>query len=153
MAGPPPTSLRKMKKRSCPAQNGARVERNHRSSRRTVGSLAGISRVTCWGSPRRWEPPCGLARLVRRAEPETIAHLPGSVARSWTGQTLADHSRPASTRTMTNPNASISGHPASPSCEGTSTPHRPQIRMASNISASFPRPCLPRPCVPLPERA
>ena len=52
----------------------------------------------------------------------------------------------------TTPNASIRGHPASPCCDGTSTPHRAQMRIASNISASFPnRGCLasPGPAVPL----
>lgn len=34
----------------------------------------------------------------------------------------------------TTPNASIRGHPASPCCDGTSTLHRAQMRIASNIS-------------------
>ena len=41
--------------------------------------------------------------------------------------------------TSTTPNASISGHPASPSCDGTSTPHRAQMRIGSNISGLPPR--------------
>ena len=48
--------------------------------------------------------------------------------------------------TSTTPNASISGHPASPCCDGTSTPHRAQMRIASNISVSSPnRGCLASP--------
>ena len=96
----------------------------------------------------------GTSRRDAAFEPRGMGEVDGSVRRilvPW--RQGPRRSRSVRIDSMsTTPNASISGHPASPCCDGTSTPHRAQIRIASNISASFPNRGSrrqPSPAVPL----